>query len=75
MNWWNNFTFKRKGRNINDFTLSITIDLDLEALKNILAQFKATVQQSRRTWVTGIDGDIKNISSMKALTGADVVVL
>ena len=55
--------------------LSITIDLDLEALKDYLAQFKATTQWSSRTWVAGIDGDIKNISSMKALTGVDVMVL
>ena len=53
----------------------MSIDLDLEALKDIPAQIKATAQWSKRTWVAGIDGDIKNISSMKALTGVDVMVL
>ena len=69
MNWWYNFTFKRKGRNISDLPLSITIDLDLEALKDILAQIRATAQGSQKTWVARIDGNIKNILSMKALTG------
>ena len=55
--------------------LSITIDLGLEAQKDILAQINATAQRSKRTSVAGIDGDIKNISSMKALTGVDVMVL
>ena len=36
---------------------------------------KATTQWPRRTWVAGIDGDIKSISSMKVLTGVDVMVL
>ena len=54
MNWWNNFFFKRKRRNINDFTF-ITIDLDLEALKDNLTQINATAQWSWRTWVAGID--------------------
>ena len=54
--------------------LSITIDLDVDALKDILAQIYASAQQSKRTWVAGIDGDIKNISSMKALTGVDVMI-
>ena len=55
--------------------LSITLDLDLEPLKDILAEINATVQRSKITWVAWIDGDIKNISSMKALPGIDVMVL
>ena len=66
---------KEKGEISMTLPLSITIDLDLEALKDILAQINATAQRSKRTWVAGIDGDIKNISSMKALTGVDVMVL
>ena len=65
---------KEKGEISMTLPLFISIDLDLEALKDILAQIKATAQQYRRTWVAGIDGDIKNISSMKALTGVDVII-
>ena len=45
MNWWNNFPFKRK----RTLPLSMTIALDLEALKDILAHINATAQQSKRT--------------------------
>ena len=75
MNWWNNFTFKSKGRNINDFTIIFDNIPQFRALKDVLAQIKATAQMSRRTWLAAIDGDIKNISFMKALTGLDVMVL
>ena len=75
MNWWNNFTFKSKGRNINDFTIIYDHIPQIRALKDILAQIKATAQPPRRTWLAAIDGDIKNISFMKALTGVDVMVL
>ena len=51
---------KEKGKISMTLPLSITIDLDLEALKDILVQIKAMAQQSRRAWVAGIDGDIKN---------------
>ena len=53
----------------------MTIALDLEALKDILAHINATAQQSKRTWVARIDVDIKNISCMKDLTGVDIMVL
>ena len=55
--------------------LSIKIDLNFEALKDILAQINATAQWYKRSWVAGIDGHIRNISSMNALTGAGVMVL
>ena len=40
--------------------LSITSDLDLDALKEILAQIIETEQQSRTTWGAGRDDDMKN---------------
>ena len=40
--------------------LSITSDLDLDALKEVLAQIKETEQQSRKTCGAGIDDDMKN---------------
>ena len=60
MNWWNNFHLQKK-REKHQWLYLYLSDLDVEAIKDILAQNKATAQRSRRTWVAGIDGDIKNM--------------
>ena len=74
INWWNSFTFKRKKRNINDFTFIYYQRPRFRGSKRHPSP-NATAQWYKRTWVTGIDGDIKNILSTKALTGVDVMVL